>query len=518
MLLSGFSAHAGRVFLVGVDGGAWNLIEPMWAEGKLPHLASLRDRGVTARLETVEPVASPVVWTSVASGRRPDSHGVTDFLGTRLSIRVPSVFERLAASGLRVGLYDYLMTWPPLDFPGGFVIPGWLRRDGTVTPADVWQRIEMPAYANDYDTPRTTPEYLANARKDVTLKTPRWIRLVEAFDLQVGAVTFYSVDMTSHRTWHAAFPEEFPGANIPISAEEKTAIRDAIVGVDRSIGAIAATLAETDTLIVVSDHGFEARDDGGRNVWVTHLEALLAAAGFDPERDGFSVLGTFGGVSIRVHPGDIPARDAMLDRLVAFLGSIRDLQGNAAFSTIEYVDAIERPPEARRPWTNRLRQWAVGRVLDLAFDIEVEPGPHAVIFTLPDDPVLSAIAPGGSVLVGADRLPIDQVFSRQYFTGEHDPVAIFLAAGGPIAHRSDRIDLSVLDVAPLITHLAGQPIPDDLEGRLPLEILNDEYRAAHTPRYAPATSVPRLADSSEGDSPVDDPELLQKLEALGYVE
>lgn len=137
-LLFAFRAEA-RVTLIGVDGASWNLIDPMLASRELPNLAALIARGATANLETVEPLTSPVVWTSIATGRSPAAHGVTDFLATRLSIRSPSSFERLAHSGLRVGLYDYLVTWPPAALNNGFAIPGWLRRDPSVTPTDVWQ-------------------------------------------------------------------------------------------------------------------------------------------------------------------------------------------------------------------------------------------------------------------------------------------------------------------------------------------------------------------------------------------
>ena len=107
-----------RVVLIGVDGATWSVIDPLLASGRLPSLAAIASRGVAAELETVEPVNSPTVWTSIATGRRPDAHGVTDFLKKSYSIQVPTIFERLAAQGKRVGIYDYLVTWPPRTLPG----------------------------------------------------------------------------------------------------------------------------------------------------------------------------------------------------------------------------------------------------------------------------------------------------------------------------------------------------------------------------------------------------------------
>jgi hypothetical protein len=208
LLLSAPPATA-RVVLLGIDGAAWPVLDSLLAAGELPHLSRLLERGVSANLETVEPVTSPVVWSIIATGRNPDALGITDFLATGLAIQVPTVFERLAASGLRVGLYDYLVTWPPAVLSGGFVIPGWLRRDAAVTPADVWSRAGVSPYVNAYRGAMRSAEYLALARSVVREKAPRFISLAKAFDLDVGALTLYAIDMTSHRFWHGAYPGDF---------------------------------------------------------------------------------------------------------------------------------------------------------------------------------------------------------------------------------------------------------------------------------------------------------------------
>jgi predicted AlkP superfamily phosphohydrolase/phosphomutase len=58
------SSASSKVILIGVDGASWSVLDPLLAAGRLPHLAALAARGVTAELETVEPVRSPVVCSS----------------------------------------------------------------------------------------------------------------------------------------------------------------------------------------------------------------------------------------------------------------------------------------------------------------------------------------------------------------------------------------------------------------------------------------------------------------------
>ena len=151
------------------------MIDPLVAEGALPSFAKLAADGVQAELETVEPVNSPTVWTSIATGRSPSAHGISNFLQTALDRKVPTVFERLAAAGRRVGLYDYLVTWPPTALPNGFMIPGWTQRDAAREPPDVFARAGLkPPYRYSLDGLRLRDEYLENARRELARKAPQW--------------------------------------------------------------------------------------------------------------------------------------------------------------------------------------------------------------------------------------------------------------------------------------------------------------------------------------------------------
>ncbi|MBI3817127.1 MAG: alkaline phosphatase family protein [Planctomycetes bacterium] len=73
-------ATAGRVLLLGVDGVTWDIIDPLIAKGQLPNFARLRKDGATARLRTFVPTASPLIWTTIATGRLPIEHGIGDFI------------------------------------------------------------------------------------------------------------------------------------------------------------------------------------------------------------------------------------------------------------------------------------------------------------------------------------------------------------------------------------------------------------------------------------------------------
>ncbi len=75
---------ATRFVLIGLDGADWRYMEPLIARGDLPHIASLRERGAWGALKTFRPTRSPVIWTTIATGRQPRIHGVFSFTSRSL--------------------------------------------------------------------------------------------------------------------------------------------------------------------------------------------------------------------------------------------------------------------------------------------------------------------------------------------------------------------------------------------------------------------------------------------------
>jgi predicted AlkP superfamily pyrophosphatase or phosphodiesterase len=68
-----------RVFLIGIDGATWDRIDPLLAEDRLPNLAALIDEGTRAPLASLTPCRSPALWTTVATGKSFEKHGINDF-------------------------------------------------------------------------------------------------------------------------------------------------------------------------------------------------------------------------------------------------------------------------------------------------------------------------------------------------------------------------------------------------------------------------------------------------------
>ncbi len=512
------AAAAPRVLLIGVDGASWNAIDPLLAEGRLPELAKLMRRGLHADLDTVEPVISPVVWSSLATGRAPEVHGVGNFFVDSRSLRVPTLFERLAAQGLRVGSYDWLVSWPAQALPGGFVIPGWLRRDETVHPHDAFERAGTSRYAYSNQGIRSREGYHASSFREAREKPARWNALSKAFELDAGAVSFYLIDALSHRFWADSYPEGFDPADLAgrgLEPEFAGTVQRGYEALDAAIGEIVAALPADAAVILASDHGFQAHD-GFQRRWSFDFESLLIKAGLDPGPGRFQIVGEFGFPVVQVAAGDFDTQDALLDRLVAFYAGLRTGPGEPVFNVVA-LDQVERPAGKERSWFERARQWFYRQAAWWLFGTQFEGEAHAFLVMLPNGDALEAAWPEGTLQVeGGGTHPVRKVVYGDGFTGDHDPTGVFIAAGPAFRPQRERQRLSVLDITPLAIHLAGGAIPDDLEGTLPESWLEPAWLAARPIRVVPADSIERLPPPT--GPAVDDAVLRERLRSMGYID
>src|SRR5215469_12074275 len=73
-------APAKKVLLIGWDAADWKIINPLMDEGLMPTLDDFVNHGVMGNLATLRPILSPMLWSSIASGKRPEKHGILGFM------------------------------------------------------------------------------------------------------------------------------------------------------------------------------------------------------------------------------------------------------------------------------------------------------------------------------------------------------------------------------------------------------------------------------------------------------
>jgi len=68
-----------KVLLIGWDAADWKIINPLIDQGLMPNLEKLINGGTISNFATLDPPYSPMLWTSMSTGKRPYKHGVHGF-------------------------------------------------------------------------------------------------------------------------------------------------------------------------------------------------------------------------------------------------------------------------------------------------------------------------------------------------------------------------------------------------------------------------------------------------------
>ena len=128
------------------------------------------------------------------------------------------------------------------------------------------------------------------------------------------------------------------------------------------------------------------------------------------------------------------------------------------------------------------------------------------------------LADGGTLSI----LPSETIVARrEQARGHHRWEGIMVAAGPGIISGAVVDELSIVDIAPLVLHRLGLPVPEDITGRLPTEIFTAQELAARPLRTVPAGPQPEPVTAPDGDlelEPEEQEALVERLRALGYVE
>lgn len=126
--LTGSACHKApnpdRVVVVGMDGLEMSMLQTMIAEGQLPNFKRIFEAGYAGPLETIEPMLSPAIWTTMATGYLPETHGVYDWINrdgrltNSTNVNTARIWETVSAYDKSSLISGWLMTTPATPFNG----------------------------------------------------------------------------------------------------------------------------------------------------------------------------------------------------------------------------------------------------------------------------------------------------------------------------------------------------------------------------------------------------------------
>ena len=291
-----------RVIVLALDGVDPHTVDLLMSEGRMPNFAKMKQDGAYAPLTSEMPLLSPIVWTTVATGKRPDQHRIGHFTavnpqtGEQLPVtsqmrKSKALWNILSESDKSVAVTGWWATWPAESVNGAIVSDHlayhFLFQEGvTGQTGDATGKTHPPELLAEVAPLVVRPQNvgldIVSRYLDVTqaeLDRPfdfhdriahfRWawsasetykkigLHLWETRKPDVLMVYIEGVDSTSHLFGHLFRAEGLAGDLAAQQVKYGHAVEEMYVHIDSMVGEYMKAMDDRTTLVVLSDHGFE---------------------------------------------------------------------------------------------------------------------------------------------------------------------------------------------------------------------------------------------------------------------
>ncbi len=541
---------AKRSVVIGLDGAAWHLLDPMIDQGLMPRLNALRQRGATGLLKSTVPTYTPPAWTSAATGVNPGRHGIYGFVEGHAQhehqelmhsgkIKAPAIWEIANAQGARIGVYNLPLTYPPRPVDGwmvsGMLTPGFGERQkgfaswsgpggGTALEQKIleWAPgyvLDLHAnYEQDWRDAGLAHRALASIRQ-------RYKVLQGLLELDPVDIVFTVLEAPD-RLQHVYYRYMDPADELyrsPQAEQIRPAVGECFAAMDEIVGLLDDYAAPDGGAFVCSDHGFTAWEVS------VHTNALLQEWGYLKIRTSARAMQS--GLARNL----VPVAKRILPRRMARTAKGKtfaaiDWSSTRAFASPIPQQGIFVNVRDREPFGIVEPEALESLKEDIAARFAALTGPEGTHVT--DVVWKSQDVFAGDALAGApDVLPVlrdhrfeldDELFHREAFTdhshlprGVHHPDGIGIVAA-PGVRSGATLEASIMDVTPTVLYLAGLQVPEGLDGHVTTDVLDPQNL-----KERPVATTPPLSsqdkDESSPYSAEEEALIEESLRGLGYL-
>lgn len=549
--------------MIGLDGMTYDVLDPLIEEGVTPTIGRLVRGGARAPLETIFPPLTAAAWTSAVTGKNPGKHGILEFFlrrpGTMEDMAVNqklrdsrAIWDLLGDAGVRSIVTNVPCTYPPENIPGvmisDFLTPGG-RRD-FVTPDGLLDEIESefgPYRLHLGGTYRRgqIDSVVDELIDEIEYKTRVNRFLMEREEWGACFTHVWGTDRIQHELWHL-FDPRHPRHNAKEAKVYRSRVTEYWARVDACVEEMVEAAGTSCNTLLVSDHGFgPLHKYCSFNVWLlqqgllrlksdaaTMVKRLAFALGVTPEF-AFKLSRTVpaGGAKAKRGVTADRSKRGKLNKLFLSFNNV-DWASTKVYSKGNYgqlfVNLKGREPNGtvapgaeyeavRDDLVRKLRvivdpstgKPLVGEVFkreELFHGRHVESAPDVCF--LPADMRYISI---GDMDFTSNRFIVD-AFG---ISGGHRMHGIFAANGPAIRPGTTLAAAHITDLTPTMLHLLGQPMVDDMDGRVLEEILEPSFAASNPVRSVAATGGHEAADADLSEDETG--EIKDRLRELGYL-
>jgi predicted AlkP superfamily phosphohydrolase/phosphomutase len=554
-----------KLLVIGIDGAPHPLIEQWAAEGLLPGIAKLIQRGSFGVLNSTIPVHSPTAWASFITGLNPGRHGVFDFvrrepgsyrLGVVRADQFPgaSIWRLLSEHGRRVGVINVPMTYPP-EPVNGYLVSGLGTPDfaNYTYPPELQAELDSSGYRVNkkfYFTRDRQDEWLDDIMSMTDKRGETAMRLLREKPWDFFMVVFRNSDEICHFFWHH-MDKTHPQHNPEAPDRYKTAILDLYVKIDHWVGRLVESAGESVNVVVMSDHGAgPLYRDVFLNEWLWQRGWLALRSGVTDQKGWAHNAARLGLTRARIsnaltrmnmHRLEVAIKRLLGDRIYVLPRDERPEFHNAidwsrtqAYSFGYYgqifINLKGREPEGivEPEMYETLRDEIAQQLMTLVDPEDGQPVVDRVykkeeLFQgryLADAPDLLMIMRG---LTYITRMGYEfagrrgELFREPYTdeTGGHRLEGILIAAGPDIqqGHLSEQ---SILDVPPTLLQLMDCPIPGYMDSRPLSSIFTESFLTRQPPVFV-ETEIQTRREVEGSWGAAAEADVAERLKQLGYL-
>lgn len=454
--------------IIGIDAADYQVTQTLMQSGDLPRLSAIRDHGHFSCLKSVIPPHTAPGWTSITTGVNPGEHGIYYFhnfstnpptITNATHTSTPRIWDYVQALNGRSAIVNVPVTYPVREISGSIVsgIPPWYVDEKAVCPEVLLNTLKTVEY--EIDTPmsreleRQPDELISRVVATEEKRVQVFLDLLKESEWSFGMIVLTALDRMQHKL-------------VGKGENENRAVKRGYHEIDRLVGKLVDSLGDQVNILIVSDHGFNARPIAFYpNAWL-HQQGLL--------RRKSSTMYNLNRVLHNLFDGHLLwLPEGMRKR---FQGAV------TVVNTIDAVDLLKS--KAYVPGTDgiiivRSKEYTKS-IMDGFAKLKDESGkPICTVYTkdqvfkgskLDSAPEL-LIIPREDINIRTDPFSRSFVSSSGNFPkGNHGPNGIFLATG-PSIKKSENLDLCLEDVAPTSLALMGIRPPDLMGGRAIQEIM-----------------------------------------------
>lgn len=367
-----------KLLLIGWDAADWKILRPLLDAGRMPHLKKLLANGSAGNIATLQPCLSPILWTTIATGKAADKHGILGFveptpdasglrLATSTSRTTKALWNILSQSGIRSSVVGWYASHPAepvrgvcvsnrfVEDPPADARALWGMPESAVHPPEMADRIararvhpasvlpsELAKYIHNFKqiSPGADkrPALLARALAKAHSVHAAAAAILKSGDWDFLGVYYEAIDVIGH-DFMPYYPPRLPH----VSAEDFDRYRDVIAETyalhDQMLGRLIELAGKDATIIVVSDHGFHSDHLRPQSWDVGHTEETQAAAWHRP----FGMVALHGpGVRAGQEIGGATLLDIAPTVLRLFgLPAGRDMDGRTLTEALDSASPIE---------------------------------------------------------------------------------------------------------------------------------------------------------------------------------